>query len=141
MISTSAAGRNLMAFSLATSSIIRIVESAGRACQAFEQREAPEKYRVRRFVMARTGLGLVVVFLLSLAVVAPAWGQLPEKRFITPDGKRPSGLFAPGVMVGKTLYIAGKGDYKPNEEFPAKVKNCLGEIEKTLKLAGLDRKS
>src|SRR5881394_1613089 len=74
-------------------------------------------------------------FVLSLA--QPSWGQLPEKRFITPDGKRPSGLFAPGVMVGKTLYIAGKGDYKPNEEFPAKVKNCLGEIEKTLKQAGL----
>jgi len=55
------------------------------------------------------------------------------------DGKRPSGLFAPGVMVGKTLYIAGKGDYKPNEDFPVKVKNCLGEIEKTLKQAGLVR--
>ena len=40
-------------------------------------------------------------------------------------------------MVGKTLYIAGKGDYRPNEEFPVKVKNCLTEIEKTLKAAGL----
>jgi enamine deaminase RidA (YjgF/YER057c/UK114 family) len=78
--------------------------------------------------------GSTIVF---LAMGSAAYGQLPEKRFITPDGKRPSGLFAPGVMVGKTLYIAGKGDYKPNEEFPAKVKNCLGEIEKTLKQAGL----
>ena len=67
----------------------------------------------------------------------PRPGAIPEKRFITPDGKRPSGLFAPGVMVGKTLYIAGKGDYRPSEEFPSKVKNCLGEIEKTLKQAGL----
>src|SRR5437867_7360047 len=75
--------------------------------------------------------------LLALGLAQPTWGQVPEKRFITADGKRPSGLFAPGVMVGKTLYIAGKGDYKPNEEFPAKVKNCLGEIEKTLKQAGL----
>jgi 2-iminobutanoate/2-iminopropanoate deaminase len=72
-----------------------------------------------------------------LAFVQVASGQLPEKRFITADGKRPSGLFAPGVMVGKTLYVAGKGDYRPNEEFPAKVKNCLAEIEKTLKQAGL----
>src|SRR5438876_11438593 len=80
---------------------------------------------------------IVLALVLSLAFVASAWGQVPEKRFITADGKRPSGLFAPGVMVGKTLYIAGKGDYRPNEEFPAKVKNCLGEIEKTLKQAGL----
>lgn len=76
-------------------------------------------------------------FLLVLLSTAAATAQLPAKRFITPDGKRPTGLFAPGVMVGKTLYIAGRGDYKPNEEFPGKVKNCLAEIEKTLKQAGL----
>ena len=70
--------------------------------------------------LLRTSAFVVV----TLAFAAAVNAQLPEKRFITPDGKRPSGLFAPGVMVGKTLYIAGKGDYKPNEEFPAKVKNC-----------------
>jgi 2-iminobutanoate/2-iminopropanoate deaminase len=87
--------------------------------------------------MAR-GLSLLLgTLLLALVSVQPVCGQLPAKKFATPDGKRPSGLFAPGVMVGKTLYVAGKGDYKPNEEFPAKVKNCLGEIEKTLKAAGL----
>ena len=37
---------------------------------------------------------------------------------MTPNGKRPTGLFAPGVMVGKTLYIAGKGDYRPNARVP-----------------------
>jgi len=78
-----------------------------------------------------------VVAALALALAQPAWGQLPVKKFATPEGKRPTGLFAPGVMVGKTLYVAGKGDYRPNEEFPAKVKNCLTEIEKTLKQAGL----
>jgi len=81
--------------------------------------------------------GMLALVVVSLAFGQASWGQIPEKRFVTPDGKRPSGLFAPGVMVGKTLYIAGKGDYKPNEEFPAKAKNCLGEIEKTLKQAGL----
>jgi enamine deaminase RidA (YjgF/YER057c/UK114 family) len=75
---------------------------------------------------------------LVLALVQPAGGQAPVKRFATPDGKRPTGLFAPGVMVGQTLYVAGKGDYRPNEEFPAKVKNCLTEIQKTLQAAGLD---
>ncbi len=43
-------------------------------------------------------------------------------------------------MVGKTLYIAGKGDYRPNAEFPEKVKNCLNEIRKSLQSAGLDMK-
>jgi len=75
--------------------------------------------------------------ILVLALAQPSHGQTPEKKFITPDGKRPTGLFAAGVMVGKTLYIAGKGDYKPNEEFPVKVKNCLGEIQKVLQQAGL----
>ena len=87
--------------------------------------------------MTRVAGGLIGMLVVFLSVAGAAYGQLPEKRFITPDGKRPTGLFAPGVMVGKTLYIAGKGDYKPNDEFPAKVKNCLGEIEKTLKQAGL----
>ena len=41
-------------------------------------------------------------------------------------------------MVGKTLYIAGKGDYKPEEDTAGKVKNCLGEIRKVLKMAGMD---
>src|SRR5436190_2901744 len=87
--------------------------------------------------MTRASFFVLTPTLLAFALAQPSWGQLPEKRFITPDGKRPSGLFAPGVMVGKTLYIAGKGDYKPNEEFSVKVKNCLGEIEKTLQQAGL----
>lgn len=80
---------------------------------------------------------ILVSFAIALVFLQPARAQVPVKRFITPDGKRPSGLFAPGVMVGKTLYIAGKGDYRPNEEFPAKVKNCLSEIQKTLQAAGL----
>jgi reactive intermediate/imine deaminase len=63
---------------------------------------------------------------------------LPLKRFLTNDGSRPAGLFAPGLVVGRTAYIAGKGDYRPNEEFPAKVRNCLAEVEKTLKVGGLN---
>ena len=87
--------------------------------------------------MAKAVFMLLVPVVLALGLTQPMWGQVPEKRFITNDGKRPTGLFAPGVMVGKTLYVAGKGDYRPNEEFPGKVKNCLAEIEKTLKQAGL----
>ena len=40
-------------------------------------------------------------------------------------------------MVGKTLYISGRGDYKPDEEFPGKVHNCLSVIRDTLNQAGL----
>jgi len=80
-----------------------------------------------------------------VAICAFAWfggaavpqSQPPVKRFLTNDGSRPTGLFAPGVAVGKTVYIAGKGDYKPDEELPGKVRNCLAEVEKTLKVGGL----
>jgi 2-iminobutanoate/2-iminopropanoate deaminase len=78
--------------------------------------------------------------LLTLAYLVAARGVVaepPAKKFLTSDGSRPSGLFAPGVAVGKTVYVAGKGDYRPNEEFPGKVRNCLAEVEKTLKVAGL----
>ncbi len=88
--------------------------------------------------MTRTRLIALAPVVIVLCLVQPAWGQFPAKRFITPDGKRPSGLFAPGVMVGKTLYVAGKGDYKPKEDTAGKVKNCLNEVRKTLKLAGMD---
>jgi len=88
--------------------------------------------------MSRASLVVVALVVVALGLAQPAVGQAPAKRFITPNGKRPTGLFAPGVMVGKTLYIAGKGDYRPNAAFPEKVDNCLREIRKTLEMAGLD---
>src|SRR5262245_64606280 len=89
-------------------------------------------------VMTSAGLMVLAPVVLALGLVAATEGQVPEKKFITKDGKRPSGLFAPGVMVGKTLYVAGKGDYRPDAPFPEKVKNCLAEVRKTLQAAGLD---
>jgi 2-iminobutanoate/2-iminopropanoate deaminase len=91
--------------------------------------------------MLRTCLVVLAPLVIVLGFVPTASGQAPEKKFITQDGKRPSGLFAPGVMVGKTLYVAGKGDYRPNANTGDKVKNCLGEVQKTLKLAGMDMKN
>ena len=76
---------------------------------------------------------------LPLALAGLAIGQdSPAKKFITADGKPATGLFSPGVMVGKTLYIAGKGDYRPKAPFAEKVDNCIAEVRKTLTLAGLD---
>jgi 2-iminobutanoate/2-iminopropanoate deaminase len=88
--------------------------------------------------MRRSSLLVLAFAIVVLGPVNPADAQAPTKRFATKDGKRPDGLFAPGVMVGKTLYVAGKGDYRPNAEFPEKVRNCLGEIRKTLQVVGLD---
>ena len=92
-----------------------------------------------------TKTGPFVLAPLALIVAAglarPAAAQPPEKKFATPDGKRPNGLFAPGVSVGKTLYVAGKGDYKPGLDTEGKVKNCLAEVRKTLKIAGMDAKN
>jgi 2-iminobutanoate/2-iminopropanoate deaminase len=41
-------------------------------------------------------------------------------------------------MVDKTVYIAGKGDYKPAEEIAGKTRNCLNEVRKSLQVIGLD---
>lgn len=75
---------------------------------------------------------------ICLVLVGATVSQVPEKKFVTKDGKRPNAMFAPGVMVGKTLYVAGKGDYRPEAPFPEKVKNCLNEVRKVLQTAGLD---
>jgi 2-iminobutanoate/2-iminopropanoate deaminase len=91
-------------------------------------------------LMTRATLFVLAPVVIALGLVQPALGQPPAKKFVTPDGKRPGGLFAPGVMVGKTVYVAGKGDYRPNADFPEKVNNCLSEIRKTLQVAGLDMK-
>ena len=88
--------------------------------------------------MNRTRLALSAIVLVCFVSLQLSSAEPPIKKFLTKDGSRPSGLFAPGVMVGKTVYIAGKGDYRPNEEFPNKVRNCLAEVEKSLKVAGLD---
>jgi 2-iminobutanoate/2-iminopropanoate deaminase len=88
--------------------------------------------------MTRTGLLVLAPLIVAFGFDQAAVGQVPIKRFATKDGKRPNALFAPGVMVGKTLYVAGKGDYRPNAEFPEKVRNCLNEVRKTLNAVGLD---
>jgi 2-iminobutanoate/2-iminopropanoate deaminase len=89
--------------------------------------------------MARARFSLVALAVILLSVASASFGQPPAKKFLTANGERPkNALFAPGVMVGKTVYIAGKGDYKPKEELPGKVSNCLNEIRKTLQAAGMD---
>jgi 2-iminobutanoate/2-iminopropanoate deaminase len=92
--------------------------------------------------MTRAGLIVVapVVIALCLVPVAICQDQAPAKRSAPKSGNRQGAPFAPGAKVGKTLYISGKGDYRPNAEFPEKVENCLNEIRKVLQSAGLDMK-
>jgi 2-iminobutanoate/2-iminopropanoate deaminase len=90
--------------------------------------------------MRKTSLIVVVPAIMILGLVRPVAGQ---DRATTPKTKKDASQrapFVPGTKVGKTLYISGKGDYRPNAEFPEKVENCLNEIRKTLNSAGLDMK-
>jgi 2-iminobutanoate/2-iminopropanoate deaminase len=81
---------------------------------------------------------LALVIPLGGVVQQPADGQLPTKKYLTKDGQAKPGNFAAGLMVGKTAYVSGKGDYSPKADFPEKVKNCLNEVRKTLEVGGLD---
>src|SRR4051794_41879033 len=69
-------------------------------------------------IMTRTILIVLASFGISLGLSRPTEGQdqVPVKKFLTKNGERPGGLFAPGVMVGKTVYVAGKGDYRPGAD-------------------------
>ena len=84
-----------------------------------------------------------MICLFSAAIVLLVSFQFPgtqsqSKIFVTPDGSAPTGLFAPGVLAGKTLYVSGKGDYKPEEGIPGKTRNCLTVIREVLKQADMD---
>jgi 2-iminobutanoate/2-iminopropanoate deaminase len=87
--------------------------------------------------MSRTVVVLLGSAIIAIGAGESLLGQTQEKPK-SAEAKRQPALFSAGSMVGKTLYISGKGDYKPDAEFPQKVRNCLGEIKKTLKSAGLD---
>jgi 2-iminobutanoate/2-iminopropanoate deaminase len=82
-----------------------------------------------------------VLLILGLAGPAPAQDQPAVKKKATGQTKPSRNLFKAGVRVGNTVYISGKGDYRPNAEFPEKVENCLGEIRKALQSEGLDMRN
>ena len=92
--------------------------------------------------MTRAGVLFVLPVLIAIGLVLPATAQEPAPaKKTTKEASKSGALFVAGAKVGKTLYISGKGDYRPNAEFPEKVENCLNEIRKTLQSAGLDMKN
>ena len=82
--------------------------------------------------MSRARLAVLTSSLIALGPAGPAMRPGPRQEVRDQGREAAARALRAGVMVGKTLYIAGKGDYRPNAEFPEKVKNCLGEIRKTL---------
>ena len=71
-----------------------------------------------------------------------AYSDLSEKKCLGTE--KFYGLpFSPGVIAGKTLYIAGQGDHIDEDAsrpptFEDQVKNCMAKVESVLKMAGLD---
>jgi 2-iminobutanoate/2-iminopropanoate deaminase len=78
---------------------------------------------------------LVLLLALSLAPLAQA-----EKKAIRPEGIKPGGPYTPGIIAGKTLYVAGQvgrdksGNYP--ESFEEEVKLTLESVGTILKAAG-----
>lgn len=84
---------------------------------------------------------LIVLFLLGSVCAKVSDDILLTKKFIHPPGSK-IGMFSPGIMVGKTLYVAGKGDHIPGgghpKTFPEQARQCLENVRSTLKLANMD---
>ncbi len=84
---------------------------------------------------------LTVLFGAALAasLVTSALAQPPVKKFFPPDSK--SKLYSSGILVGKTYFVAGSGSAIPGggqrETFPDQVRQCLQNIERTLKYNNL----
>jgi enamine deaminase RidA (YjgF/YER057c/UK114 family) len=90
---------------------------------------------------ARTTLGVAQVPGDSrLEITCIAYADLAEKKAI---GQPPMGRpYSPGILAGDTLYVSGKGDQLPDGSHPAtfeeQVRQCMRNVEATLKEAGLD---
>ena len=77
----------------------------------------------------------IMCTLTCLVFISAAHSQLPVKKIVKPENRK-LGFYAPGVMVGKTLYICGHGDFA-GDSYAEKTKACLEGIGRTLKLAGM----
>jgi 2-iminobutanoate/2-iminopropanoate deaminase len=75
-----------------------------------------------------------------LEITCIAYADLAERKAI---GQPPMGRpYSPGILAGDTLYVSGKGDQKADGSHPAtfeeQVRQCMRNVEATLKEAGLD---
>src|SRR5205814_857580 len=90
---------------------------------------------------ARTTLGVAQLPGDSrLEITCIAYADLAQRKVIgQPPANRP---YSPGILAGDTLYVSGKGDQLPDGTHPAtfdeQVRQCMRNVEATLKEAGLD---
>jgi enamine deaminase RidA (YjgF/YER057c/UK114 family) len=90
---------------------------------------------------ARTTLGVAQVPGESrLEITCIAYADLAQRKAIgQPPANRP---YSPAILAGDTLYISGKGDQLPDGAHPAtfeeQVRQCMRNVEASLKEAGLD---
>jgi 2-iminobutanoate/2-iminopropanoate deaminase len=86
-------------------------------------------------------------FLICLAVIfvlcSPAFAQKAEKKALGADTVPAGTPYSPGVLVDNTLYISGLQGTDPTthklpKDFNQEVKDCLENIGRVLKEAGMD---
>jgi reactive intermediate/imine deaminase len=85
-------------------------------------------------------LGLTIGAAIGAAATAGAAG--PVRRFVNAPGKPPDVPYSDGVLVGDTLYVAGKLGVdprtgKPPAEVEEEARLVLESVQSTLKLAGM----
>ena len=82
---------------------------------------------------------LVVIFVLC----SPAFAQKTEKKALGADMVPVGTPYSPGVLVDNTLYVSGLQGTDPTtnklpKDFHQEVKDCLENIGRVLKEAGMD---
>ena len=75
-----------------------------------------------------------------LEITCIAYADLAERKAI---GQPPAGRpYSPAILAGDTLYVSGKGDQNADGSHPAtfeeQVRQCMRNVEASLKEAGLD---
>ena len=85
---------------------------------------------------------IIMLMICSIAALSLADALFSEeliKKFARP-GPQPK-LYYSGIMVGKTYYVAGSGDGRPqspDESYREKTRRCFASIQRSLKMADLD---
>jgi 2-iminobutanoate/2-iminopropanoate deaminase len=89
---------------------------------------------------ATTWLGSTSRFALFSLTMSIA--LLAQKTAIVPKGANPAGPYTPGIVSGRTLYVAGQIGRDSNgqipDQFEDEVKACLENVGTILKEAGSD---
>lgn len=86
---------------------------------------------------------IIFGFILILAVASATLAQEGKKKALGGDLVPAGTPYSPGVLIGDALYISGlqgtdSGTHELPKDFDKEVKNCLDNIGRVLKDAGMD---